>query len=100
MDRLEIHSMPTEWNEISMASIEDDKHILALYMTADFFRWDGRNVEMLGGSFLIKILLYIDTNVANFVLLSSTFPQSNDNLEIAIEGIKSSTRYKGIIGGQ
>ncbi|MCH2494624.1 MAG: cobalamin-dependent protein [Dehalococcoidia bacterium] len=87
--------------KISMASIEDDKHVIALYMTADFFRWDGWNVEMLGGSIPNKDLVtYIDTNVPNFVLLSSTFPQSNDNLEIAIEGIKSLNKdIKVIIGG-
>ena len=56
---------------------------------------------MLGGSIPNKDLVtYIDTNVPNFVLLSSTFPQSNDNLEIAIEGIKSLNKdIKVIIGG-
>lgn len=87
--------------KISMAAIEDDKHVIALYMTADFFRWDGWNVEMLGGSIPNKDLItYIDENVPNFVLLSSTFPQSNENLENAIEGIKALDKnIKVIIGG-
>ena len=53
-----------------MASIEDDKHVIALYMTADFFRWDGWNVEMLGGSIPNKDLVtYLDTNVPNFCFI-------------------------------
>ncbi len=87
--------------KISMAAIEDDKHVIALYMAADFFRWDGWNVEMLGGSIPNKDLItYINDNVPNFVLLSSTFPKSNNNLEIAIQGIKDLKKdIKILIGG-
>ena len=87
--------------KISMATIEDDTHVIGLYMTADFFRWDGWNVELLGTSIPNNDLVkYIDNSVPNFVLLSSTFPKSNNKLEEAIESIKSLNKnIKIIIGG-
>ena len=36
--------------KISITAIEDDKHVMGTYMAADFFRWDGWNVELLGSS--------------------------------------------------
>jgi methanogenic corrinoid protein MtbC1/DNA-binding XRE family transcriptional regulator len=87
--------------KISMSAIEDDAHVMGLYMTADFFRWDGWNVELLGSSIPNKDLIkYIDKSVPNFVLLSCTFPNSNHKLEEAIESIKRlGKNIKIIIGG-
>ena len=87
--------------KISMSAIEDDTHVIGLYMTADFFRWDGWNVELLGSSIPNNDLIkYIDTTVPNFVLLSSTFPKSNQKLEEAIGSIKALDKdIKVIIGG-
>ncbi len=87
--------------KISMAAIEDDTHVIGLYMSADFFRWDGWNVELLGSSIPNKDLVaYIKKSVPNFVLLSSTFPSSNKKLEEAIESIKRlDANIKVIIGG-
>lgn len=87
--------------KISMAAIEDDTHVIGLYMTADFFRWDGWNVELLGSSIPNNDLIkYIDTTVPNFVLLSCTFPKSNQKLEQAIESIKLLNKdIKVLVGG-
>ena len=87
--------------KISMSAIEDDTHVIGLYMTADFFRWDGWNVELLGSSIPnADLIKYIDTTVPNFVLLSSTFPNSNNKLEGAIQSIKELNKnIKVIIGG-
>ena len=87
--------------KISMATIEDDTHVIGLYMTADFFRWDGWNVELLGSSIPNNDLIkFINNSVPNFVLLSSTFPKSNTKLEEAIQSIKNLEKtIKIIIGG-
>ena len=87
--------------KISMCSVEDETHIIGLYMCADFFRWDGWNVEMLGGSIPTNDLVkYINNSSPNFVLLSCTFPRNNEKLEQAIYQIRNlNNKTKIIVGG-
>tara|TARA_B110000438_G_scaffold60104_1_gene60300 strand:+ start:6117 stop:7007 length:891 start_codon:yes stop_codon:yes gene_type:complete len=87
--------------KISLSTIEDDKHVIGSYMSADFFRWDGWNVELLGSSIPNNDLItYIRASLPDFVLLSSTYPKSESKLEEAIQLIKTLEKnIKIIIGG-
>jgi|TARA_B110000263_G_C15240985_1_gene479350 methanogenic corrinoid protein MtbC1/DNA-binding XRE family transcriptional regulator len=87
--------------KISLTTIEDDKHVIGSYMAADFFRWDGWNVELLGSSIPNNDLItYIKASLPNFVLLSSTYPKSVGKLEEAIDSIKTLEKnIKILIGG-
>ena len=87
--------------KISLSTIEDDKHVIGSYMAADFFRWDGWNVELLGSSIPNNDLItYIRASLPDFVLLSSTYPKSESKLEEAIQLIKTLEKnIKIIIGG-
>jgi methanogenic corrinoid protein MtbC1 len=87
--------------KISLSAIEDDKHVIGSYMAADFFRWDGWNVELLGSSIPNNDLItYISASLPNFVLLSSTYPKSEGKLEEAIDLIKNLEKnIKIIVGG-
>ena len=87
--------------KISLTTIEDDKHVIGSYMAADFFRWDGWNVELLGSSIPNNDLItYIRASLPNFVLLSSTYPKSVGKLEEAIDSIKTLEKnIKILVGG-
>ena len=87
--------------KISITAIEDDKHVMGTYMSADFFRWDGWNVELLGSSIPNDDLLkYIKSSLPDFVLLSSTYPKSTEKLIESIHNIRSLEKnIKILVGG-
>ena len=87
--------------KISITAIEDDKHVMGTYMAADFFRWDGWNVELLGSSIPNNdLIMYIKSSKPDFVLLSSTYPKSTEKLIDAVNSIRILNKsIKILVGG-
>ena len=87
--------------KISITAIEDDKHVMGTYMAADFFRWDGWNVELLGSSIPNNdLIMYIKSSKPDFVLLSSTYPKSTEKLIDAVNSLRTLDKsIKILVGG-
>ena len=86
--------------KISITAIEDDKHVMGTYMAADFFRWDGWNVELLGSSIPNNdLIMYIKSSKPDFVLLSSTYPKSTEKLIDAVNSIRTLDKSINILVG-